>query len=173
MILHVMFRTAIPFGYLFIMIFLGGVLIVGVTCFMFGRRTRRRSLQVMGAVLSLGVVGLIAADVIMDSLMEWNPMVRDDKRVIGTWVRERDLWMDFAESVTLHADHRFEYHSDNEGFSGKWERNDWNLRLTAEGLDWMMRFIEYSGELRLLSRPPEDPDTWSGDLGLKRMQPQP
>ncbi|MDB6007703.1 MAG: hypothetical protein JWR15_4690 [Prosthecobacter sp.] len=166
-----MFRTAIPFGYLFIMIFLGGVFIVGMTCFIWGRRTRRRPLQVMGAILSLGVVGLITADATLNSLMEWNPLVRDDKKVVGIWLRERSMWMDFSESITLHADHHFEYHSDAEGFSGRWERNDWNLHLTAEGIDWMMRFIEYSGELRLLSRPPDDPDLWNGNLGLERVQP--
>lgn len=168
-----MFRTAIPFGYLFIALFLGGLLLVGVTCFVLGWRTRRRSLQMMGAVLSLTVIGLITADVVMNSLVEWNPLVREDKAVLGTWLRERDFWMDFSETIILRADHSFEYHSDTEGFAGKWERYDWNLHLAAKGINSTMRFIEYSGELRLLSHPPEDPDLWSGDLGLKRAQPHP
>jgi len=173
MLIHIMFRTAIPFGYLFIMIFLYGLLVLGVTCFILGWRTRRRSLKTTGAVLSLTAIGLITADVIMNSRMEWNPPIRDETTVVGSWLRERSIWMDFSETITLRADHSFEYHSDEEGFSGKWERSDWNLRLKSEGVDSTMRFIEYAGELRLLSQPPDDPDLWSGDLGLKRVQSHP
>ena len=172
MLIHIMFRTAIPFGYLFIAVALFGLLIVGLTCFVIGWRTQTRPLQMIGAGLSFAVVGMIAVDMIMDSLLEWNPLVRNDATVIGTWSGERSMWKDLAETITLRADHTYEYHSDEERFSGKWDRNDWNLHITAEGgIDLMMRFIEYSGELRLLHHPPDDPDTWDGDLGLKRVLP--
>ncbi len=171
MLLSGMLRTAIPFGYLFIAILLMGFLIVGIACFVFGRRTRRHAWRVIGSVLSLGVISVITMEVIMDYRMEWNPAIRKDSEVVGTWVRERGFWMDFFESVTLRADHSCEYHSDTERFTGKWERHDWNLQITAEGVDSTMRFIAYSGELRLLSQPPDDPDTWNGDLGLERVRP--
>ena len=171
MLFHIMLRTAIPFGYLFIAIILAGLLIVGVTCFVLGWRTRKRPLQVMGAALTFALVGVIAGEVIMDSLLDWNPLVRDDAQVVGTWSGVRGMWKDFHETMTLRADHTCEYHSDAEGFTGKWDRNDWNLHVTAQGVDSMMRFIEYSGELRLLHHPPDDPDTWDGDLGLKRVLP--
>jgi hypothetical protein len=72
------------------------------------------------------------------------------------------------EMITLRADHTADYRSDTEGFSGRWSRDDWNLRLTAEGVDMTMRFISFRDELRLMTNPPDDPDMWAGDLGLIR-----
>jgi hypothetical protein len=88
-------------------------------------------------------------------------VIRDETLVVGTWVDER-------ETVTLHADHQVDYHSTNEKFSGKWSLDDWNLRLVADGVDSMMRFIEYDGQLHLMTNQPDDPDMWDGDLGLER-----
>ena len=172
MLVCVMLRTAIPLGYLFIALALGGLLLVGVSCFVAGWRFKKRPLKIVGAVISLGVIGLITAEVVMDSLLEWNPLVRNDSEVVGTWQRKRSFWMDLDETLTLRADHTFEYRSDHESFTGTWQRNDWNLHIAASGVDPLMRFISFFGELRLLRRPPDDPDTWDGDLGLKRVLPQ-
>ncbi len=93
--------------------------------------------------------------------MEWNPSITDDSRVVGTWTDDR-------KTITLRGDHTFDYGSDTERFSGRWSRDDWNLRLTEEGVDSMMRFISFRDELRLMPNPPDDPDMWNGDLGLVR-----
>ena len=93
--------------------------------------------------------------------MEWNPWIKDEALVVGTWADER-------ETITLHADHRVDYHSSNERFSGNWSLDDWNLRLVADGVDSMMRFIVYDDQLYLMTHPPDDPDMWDGNLGLER-----
>jgi hypothetical protein len=108
------------------------------------------------------------SQIVIDSLVEWNSAIHDDAMVIGTWSRQGDFWFDLTETITLRADHSCEYRSDEEGFAGRWKRDDWNLLITADGVDSTMRFIKFAGKLRLLSRPPDDPDMWNGNLGLMR-----
>ena len=106
-------------------------------------------------------IGLLSADAYFSSLMDWNPVIQSESQVLGTWADER-------ETIILHAHHRLDYHFWNEGFSGAWSLNDWNLRLKADGVDCEMRFVRYGGELRLMTDPPEDPDMWNGRIGLRQ-----
>ena len=115
-----MIRTAIPFGYLFIALFLGAVLLTGSALGIWGWLRRRRVALILGSAMVLGVIGLIIA---FEASMEWNPSITDDSRVVGTWADDR-------ETITLRADHTVDYRSDTEGFSGRWSRDDWNLHLT-------------------------------------------
>ena len=156
-----MIRTAIPFGYLFIALLLGAILLTGSALGIWGCFRRRRAALILGSAMVLGVIGLVIAEVAFEASMEWNPSITDDSRVVGTWADDR-------ETITLRADHTVDYRSDTEGFSGRWSRDDWNLHLTAEGVDSMMRFITFRDELRLMTDPPDDPDMWDGDLGLIR-----
>ncbi len=158
-----MIRTAIPFGYLFIALFLGAVLLTGSGLAVWGWLRRRRSALLFGSTIVVGVIGLVITEVVFRASMKWNPSITDDSRIIGTWADDR-------ETITLRADHTVDYRSDTEGFSGKWSRDDWNLHLTAEGVDSMIRFISFRGELRLMSNPPDDPDMWNENLGLVRRQ---
>jgi len=167
-----MFLKSIPFGYLIMLIALTSLVLVGTASIVFGWRTRRRFWLVLGTVLALGAIGTFTTDAVIDSLMNWNPAIRDDSEVVGVWTKDRSFWSDLSETITLNADHSFDYHSDNEHFTGKWTRIDWNLRIIAEGVDSEMRFISFSGKVRLLFQPPEDPDLWDGDLGLERVQSQ-
>lgn len=156
-----MIRTAIPFGYLFIVLMLGAVFLAGAALAVWGWTGRRRAALVTGSLMVLSVAGLVIAQLVFESSMEWNPSIADDSHVVGTWADDR-------ETITLRADHTVEYRSDNEAFPARWSRNDWNLHLTAEGVDSMMRFIRFRDELRLMSNLPEDPDLWDGSLGLVR-----
>ena len=156
-----MIRTAIPFGYLFISLFLGALFLAGSVLAVWGWMRRRRVSLIFGSTMGLAVIGLIIVEVAFESSMEWNPSIKDDSRVLGTWADDR-------ETITLRADHTVDYRSDTEGFSGRWSRDDWNLHLTAEGVESIMRFISFRDELRLMSNPPDDPDIWNGNLGLAR-----
>ena len=156
-----MIRTAIPFGYLFIALFFAGVFFTGLMALVLGVWRRKRWLIAGGLSVMTVIVLAVIAEVSFESKMEWNPVIRDEALVVGTWADER-------ETITLHADHRVDYHSSNEGFSGKWSLDDWNLRLTSDGVDCMMRFIEYDGQLYLMTNEPDDPDMWDGNLGLER-----
>ncbi len=156
-----MIRTAIPLGYVFIALFLGAVLLTGAVIVVWGWLRRRRAALILGSAMVLGVVGLVVVDMAFEASMEWNPSITDDSRVVGTWA-------DGRKTITLRADHTVDYRSDSEGFTGRWSRYDWNLHLTAEGVDSAMRFITFRDELRLMTNPPDDPDMWDGDLGLIR-----
>ncbi|MCB1211641.1 MAG: hypothetical protein KDK97_20120 [Verrucomicrobiales bacterium] len=156
-----MIRTAIPFGYLFIALILGAVLLTGAALAIWGWMRRRRAALIFGWTMVFSVIGLVIVQVAFESSMEWNPSITDDSRVVGTWADDR-------ETIMLRADHTVDYRSDSERFTGRWSRDDWNLHLTAEGVDSMMRFISFSDELRLMTSPPDDPDMWNGDLGLIR-----
>jgi len=156
-----MIRTAIPFGYPFIALILGAVLLTGAALAIWGWMRQRRAALILGSTVVVGVIGLVIVQVAFESSMEWNPSITDDSRVVGTWADDR-------ETITLRADHTVDYRSDTEGFAGRWSRDDWNLHLTAESVDSMMRFITFRDELRLMTAPPDDPDMWDGDLGLIR-----
>jgi len=156
-----MLRTAIPFGYLFIALILGAALVIGIAFLVFGLLRRRTGLICVGSVISLGIIGLVVYQLTFDAAMEWNPSIPDDAQVIGTWASDR-------ETVTLRPDHTVDYRSDTEGFTGRWTREEWNLRLTADNVDSSMRFISFREDLRLMTNQPADPDMWDGDLGLSR-----
>lgn len=156
-----MFHTSIPFGYTIIYLVLFGSIVLGGLLLLVGFWKRIRVLKRLGMVLATLGVGLVAADIYFNSLMEWNPHIESDAAVLGTWTDER-------ETITLHMNHRVHYHSWNEDFTGTWSLDSWNLRLQAEGVDSLMRFVSYDGELRLMTNPPDNPDEWNGVVGLKR-----
>lgn len=156
-----MFHTSIPFGSTIIYLVLFGSIVVGGLLLIVGFWRRTQALKRSGVFLATLGVGLLVADIYFNSLMEWNPHIESDAVVWGTWADER-------ETITLHPNHRVDYHSWNEGFSGTWSLDSWNLRLQAEGVDSLMRFVNYHGELRLMTNPPDDPDEWNGVVGLKR-----
>jgi hypothetical protein len=156
-----MLRSALPFGASFLYLFLFGSIVSGCVFLLIGWRWNSAFLKRSGLVLAVAGSGLLCADTYYNSLMDWNPVIQSESQVFGTWADER-------ETITLHGDHRVDYHSWNEGFSGTWSLDDWNLRLQAEGVDSPMRFIRYDGELRLMTDPPEDPDGWNGRAGLRQ-----
>jgi hypothetical protein len=158
-----MFRSTLPFGTSLIYLLLFGSIMVGGVLSLVGWRWHWRPLKRFGTFLAISGVGLLSLDAYFNSLMEWNPHIDSDARVVGTWKDER-------ETITLHADHRVDYHSRNEHFSGTWSRFDWNLRLQTEGVDSEMRFVRYGDELRLMTNPPDDPDGWNGVTGLRQVR---
>ena len=159
-----MIRTGIPFGYLFIGLFLLAAFVAGVIIFIHGGRGRFPRARWAGAALCALVVIVVMANSAFESALEWNPTMSDTD-VVGRWV-------DRAQTLTLGADKTFTYRTPEQTSSGTWRRDDWNLYLDGESNSGTMRFVEFRGHLRLLTRPPNDPDTWDGDLGLKRSQPQ-
>lgn len=149
-----MFLGSIPFGLLIL-----ALLIV------LGSRTELRPLGWPGYILLallLVLGGNMAVFFYRSARMEWAPAIRNDAQVVGAWTDDR-------ETVTLHSDHRFDFHSPNERFSGEWSRVDHNLRLKAEGIDCSMMFVSYASDLHLMPRPPGDPDGWDGKPGLWRV----
>lgn len=155
-----MFSTSIPFGYSLIMIFLFMVFVaaVGLAINGFVCHLKRRFL--LGSVGAMMVVGLITFDLLLDSWLELNPLIASDTVIIGTWSNA-------DEKIELHIDHHFRYTRHGKTIEGTWQRDDWNLRIIPS---WhLMRFIQFRGEYRLLTHPPQDFDAWDHDFGLEKV----
>ena len=117
-----MIRTAIPFGYLFIALFLLAGFVVGVGIFIWGWRRRSRGARWLGCGLVFIVIAVAVANIWMCSALEWNPIIRSDAEVAGTW-RDRD------QRLALSGDKTFTYRTPSQTTSGTWTRDDWNLYL--------------------------------------------
>lgn len=157
-----MIRTAIPFGYLFIALFLLAAFIAGLAFLVWGWRRSLRA-RWLGAALSAFVVIVVVAEIAYDSALEWNPTIGGDSEVVGTWT-------DHGQTITLASDHAFTYQTAAQTTHGTWTRDDWNLYLHGDSFSSTMRFVQFHGQYRLMTHPPDDPDAWNGDLGLRLAQ---
>ena len=155
-----MIRTAIPFGYLFIALFLLAAFVAGVVALVVGLRRRSARARWLGAALCAFVVIVIVTEVAYDSALEWNPTIGGDSQIVGTWT-------DQGQTITLASDHTFTYQTASQTARGTWTRDDWNLYLRGASYSGTMRFIQFHGIYRLMTHPPDDPDAWDGDLGLR------
>ena len=158
-----MIRTAIPFGYLFIALFLLAAFVFGVSVFIRGWRRGSRGGKWLGAAMVAIVLAVIAGEIVFEVAIEWNPTIGSDTEVLGTWA-------DRAQIVTLQSDKTFTFRTSAQTTTGTWTRDDWNLYLHGDSYSGTMRFVQFRGHYRLMTKPPEDPDMWDGDLGLQRTQ---
>jgi hypothetical protein len=158
-----MIRTAIPFGYLFIALFLFAAFVLGLVVFIWGLCRHSRLARWLGGSVVVAVPALVAAEMWFDSAQEWNPTIGSDSEIVGTYADRR-------ETITLAPDKSFTYCAGSQISTGTWGRDDWNLYLTNSNHSSTLRFIQFRGRYRLLTHPPEDPDQWNGDLGLQKIQ---
>ena len=141
-----MFRTAVPFGYLLITLFLFAALILGIGILVWGWRRRSRKAKWIGGGLIGAIVAAVTANAAFDASLELNPNIVNDADIVGTWTNR-------VEVVTLTPDHTFRYRVPDHTFSGTWTRDDWNLYLhSATDGNQTMRFIQFRGNYRLLTR---------------------
>ena len=122
-----------------------------------GRRSPMVPVMFAGMMVLLLFVGTRCA---RDSDVEWNPPIRDDATVVGTW-------RDAAETLGLDADHTFHDRTASQTVGGTWKREDWNLALSGDHFSGAMEFVRVRGQYRLIHAP-FDPDDWDENLGLRR-----
>jgi hypothetical protein len=158
-----MIRTAIPFGYAFIALFLITIFIGGCLIFILGWCFRSRIAKWSGLGIAAIVVALIVSNEMFESSIEWNPTLKSDADIIGTWSGG-------GQTVTLAPNMTFRCQSPSTNYSGIWSRDDWNLYLRSDSYTNTMRFITFREQYRLMTRPLGDPDEWDGDLGLKHQE---
>ena len=156
-----MIRTAIPFGYLFIALFLFAAFVAGIGILIWGWRRHSRLLRGLGCGMVGSVIAIVVANLWIDSALEWNPTIGSDAEIVGTW-------SDRAQKITLTSDKTFTYRTSSQLINGTWTRYDWNLYLRGDNYSATMRFVQYRGGYRLMTHPPEDPDMWDGDVGLPK-----
>jgi len=157
-----MFRTAIPFGYLVVALFLLAGFGFGVVIFARGWRRHSRSAKWLGGGIVALICGIVAAQVVFEGDLEWNPLIHNDTEIVGRWA-------DHRETLTLATNSTFSYSNSARMVDGTWTRDDWNLYLHGTNFSATMRFVQFRSQYRLMTHPPEgDPDMWDGDLGLSR-----
>jgi hypothetical protein len=161
--LQTMIRTAIPFGYFFIALFLLAALIAGVGIFVWGWHRHSRPAKWLGAVLSSLIAIIVVSEIAFGAALEWNPQIASDSQVVG-------IWTDNTETIRLASDYTFFYQTASWTKRGTWTRYDWNLDLHSDMYSSTMRFVQFRGQYRLMTHPPEDTDAWDGDLGLQLTQ---
>lgn len=163
-----MIRTAIPFGYLFIALFLIVILVSGICLVIWGWFclviwgwfSRSRTAQWLGVGIAGSVVSLIVYNVAIEASLEWNPIISSDAEIIGTWTGR-------SQTIILSLNNTFSYSTPTENTGGTWTRDDWSLHLKG-GYSGTMRFVRFLEHYRLMTNPPIDPDMWDGNIGLKK-----
>jgi hypothetical protein len=158
-----MIRTAIPFGYAFIALFLTAVFLGGIVAFILGWRFRSRVAKWSGLGIAGIVVVVVVSNVMFERSLEWNPTIKSDAEIIGTWTGH-------GQTVTLASNMSFRCQTPSTNYSGIWSRDDWNLYLRGDSFTYTMRFVKFRDHYRLMTHPPGDPDEWDGDLGLKHQE---
>jgi len=163
-----MIRTAIPFGYLFILLFVISSLLIGFAIVVFSFFKKSKPFRWFCVLSYLAYVVLIIIGVVINVTgePEWNPVIKNDAEVAG-------VWTDSQHKLKLTADHHFTYRDHDVVTSGTWSRDDWNLYLKSgapdsHGAPTNLRFIEYKGHYRVLTKLLLDTDEWDGDYGLNK-----
>jgi hypothetical protein len=138
-----------PLGGLIILVAIVFALIVGLVVATAGRKSKR-TLTVGIAIISAPWFLLILMVILSPpDIDEVNPNIVSDSEVFGVWKID-----DYA--ITLRPDLTFVATIEGLPLEGKWRRMDWNLYLTeSNGIERYMRFVQDSGDLLLLPKPPE------------------
>ncbi len=138
-----------PFGGLIILVAIAAALIVGLVVAISGRKSKRTlavGIAIIGAPWLLLILLVILSPQDID---EVNPNIVSDSEVFGVWKID-----DYT--IALRPDSSFVATIEGLPLKGKWRRMDWNLYLTeSNGIERYMRFVQDSGDLLLLPKPPD------------------
>ena len=141
------------FGYLLAALLFFGVIVLAGVLFASKAARRRSSLVpwIFGALLAL--LGIFVVHEIRWEALEWNPSIPDDAAaVVG-------VWQDRGCRMVLGADHTFSDRAASQNDDGTWTRDAFNLRLRGKHQSGYMRFVQMFGRYRLMTNPPQDPDS--------------
>jgi len=95
-----MMRTAIIFGYAFIVLFLIVVFLGGIVAVTLGWRFHSRVLRWGGFGIASSVVAVVVANLMFERSIEFNPTIKSDAEVVGVWTGDR-------QTVTLASNMTF------------------------------------------------------------------
>ena len=145
--------SGMPFGVLFILLFLVSLCTIGLVAAI---RIRRTGWRVAAAAVALLAGGRLALGIMSEVLVQvdLNPVVQPDE-LVGSW-REG------AQTLALRADHTFQLRGPTT-LRGSWRLDDWNISL--DGVK--ARVIKANGAYRIVVSFPDDADLWDGRLGFE------
>jgi hypothetical protein len=106
-----MIRTAIPFGYAFIALFLITIFMGGCLIFTLGWCFRSRIAKRSGLGIAAIVVAAVVSNEMFESSIEWNPTFKSDADITGTWTGG-------GQMVTLASNMTFRCQSPSTNYSG-------------------------------------------------------
>lgn len=167
------FRSAAPFAYLGFCCVSVSAVAAGTVLIVQGLRKRPRSRWriAVGAIVLCGMAVQFTANLVFDSMIEFNPSPINKQDLEG-------LWFDGGTSLQLNADGTFDLKAKEPlaarigatQATGTWSIGDWNLRLeTASGTSLTpLRVIQFGKTYRLIIEDYGDPDCWDGRLGFGR-----
>jgi hypothetical protein len=119
---------------------------------------KSKNIKLLAFIISVSIpISLIAYREINTPDIEWNPLIKDEKVVIGNWRGENEL-------LVLNTDHTFTLKVNQQEFSGRWSLDDWNLtfdyQYTATPYNYL-RVIFHSNSYHLVKGTlDKDPDVW-------------
>lgn len=167
------FRSAAPFAYLGFCCVSVAAVVAGAILMVQGLRKRPRSRWTIaiGAVVLCGTAMQFTANIVFESMIEFNPSPISAKDLEG-------VWSDRGTTLQINADRTFDLKAKEPlatrlgatQATGTWSIDDWNLRLeTASGTSLTpLRVIQFGQTYRLIIEDYGDPDCWDGRLGFRR-----
>ena len=116
-------------------------------------------IRLAAAILAILIpVSLVTYREITTPVIEWNPLIKNENVIIGSWYG-------VDESLVLNADHTFVLTSNNQEYSGGWSLDDWNLTFDYRSPNTpyhYLRVIYYSNNYHLVKGTlDKDPDVWN------------
>ena len=164
------FRTAIPFGYLFFFGALLGVMVLGIGLAVTGWRKT----PMVGLRIAVGL-GLF----VFGAVVLWINVSAEDSLDLNPSVTSASLtgeWMDKEAGMALLADGRYECKGERDcvslGNHGTWSlKDDFDLEfVSTDKRKVQRRVVRYRGKLRL-STQLGDPDAWDGKKTFEHYEP--
>ncbi len=142
----------------------GGIifLVIILVSFVSGLRIARKSARNGILIIVAPWIILIVASLFFPNIDDWNPMLKSDESAWGLWIGD-------GYRIQLNPDETFTLQFEDQSLQGTWRRMDFNVYLKADsGKDLYMRFVEDSGNLLLLPKPPMDESPRPGPITRKR-----
>jgi len=152
-----------PFGGIMILAGIIVLTVVGVAIAITGVKRKSRNHKMVGlGLISAPWIILLLIALLSPGIDEWNPAIKSDTDVHGVWQGD-------GYSIQLNSDYTFVATFPNVGGNGTWRRDDWNLSLSeTDSLFANLRFVEDSGELLLLPKPPSGASTDPGPITRRK-----
>jgi hypothetical protein len=150
-----------PFGGIMFLSLATVTLFTGLVIAIRGRESKsefRKGITIIAAPWMV----IVLISLIFPSIDEWNPILQSDEAAFG-------FWEGSGYKIQLNSDSTFTLNYKDQSLEGTWRRMDFNVYMRADtGKEHYMRFVEDSGKLILLPKPPIDESPRPGPITKKR-----
>jgi len=146
-----------PFGGIIFLAIVAISFVAGLLIVISGFKSKRTVRKGLSIIVAPWII-LAVASLMFPGVDDWNPMLKSDESAWG-------LWKGDGYRIQLNPDATFALQFKDDSIKGTWRRMDFNVYLKADsGKDLYMRFVEDSGNLILLPKPPMDESPRPGPI---------